>query len=63
VLGSFGTDCERFRDAPQYDFLLPPHPGKLWYECLCWPMTGEKWRELAQSALSDRRKLGAHQCG
>src|SRR5215469_210593 len=44
VLKSFGMDCEQFRVAPAYDFHQPPHEGKLWYECLGWPMSGERWR-------------------
>lgn len=47
VLESFAIDCERFRLAPAYDFRKPPHAGKLWYECLGWAMTGERWRALA----------------
>jgi N-acetylglucosamine malate deacetylase 2 len=52
VLESFGTDRERFRKASEYDFSQPPHEGKLWYECMRWPMTGERWRELATAAMS-----------
>ena len=52
VLESFGTDRERFRTAPEYDFSQPPHEGKLWYECMGWPMTGERWGELAAAAMS-----------
>ena len=48
VLSSFGTDRERFRKAPDYDFSRPPHEGKLWYECMGWAMTGEQWRVLAK---------------
>jgi N-acetylglucosamine malate deacetylase 2 len=51
VLESFGTDRERFRKAPEYDFSQPPHEGKLWYECMGWPMTGAQWRELAMAAV------------
>jgi len=47
VLESFGIDRERFRLAPAYDFQKPPHEGKLWYECLGWAMTGDRWRTLA----------------
>src|SRR6266404_5303516 len=47
LLESFGTDRERYRKAPEYDFSQSPHEGKLWYECMGWPMTGERWRELA----------------
>jgi|SRR5215472_6488839 len=50
VLKSFGMDCEQFRVAPAYDFHQPPHEGKLWYECLGWPMSGERWRALAAAA-------------
>jgi LmbE family N-acetylglucosaminyl deacetylase len=52
VLESFGTDRERFRKAPEYDFSQSPHEGKLWYECMGWPMTGARWRELATAAMS-----------
>jgi len=51
VLETFGIDSERLRPAPDYDFSQPPHQGKLWYECLGWPMTGERWRKLASQAL------------
>lgn len=55
VLASFGVERERFRPAPVYDFALPPHQGKLYYEQLGWPMTGHRWRELASDAA---RRLG-----
>lgn len=51
VLRNFQTDCERFRDAPDYDFLQPPHPGQLHYETLDWNITGEDWRSRAAQAL------------
>lgn len=50
VLESFGIDREPFRLARAYDFCRPPHEGKLWYECLGWAMTGERWRTLARAA-------------
>jgi N-acetylglucosamine malate deacetylase 2 len=50
VLASFGIDRERLRPAPDYDFQRPPHPGRLWYEQLGWPLTGAGWRELARAA-------------
>lgn len=53
VLENFGIHAERLRPAPDYDFSRPPHHGKLWYECLGWPMTGERWRELASRALRE----------
>lgn len=50
VLASFGIDRERLRPAPDYDFQRPPHPGRLWYEQMGWPLSGERWRELARTA-------------
>jgi LmbE family N-acetylglucosaminyl deacetylase len=52
VLEGFSLDPERLRPAPRYDFTRPPHEGKLWYECLRWAMTGDRWRQLAASALA-----------
>jgi N-acetylglucosamine malate deacetylase 2 len=42
---------ERFRQAPGYDFLLPPHSGKLHYEHFDWGITGKQWRALASEAM------------
>ena len=53
VLAGFSLGPERLRPAPAYDFTSAPCPGKLWYETLGWPMTGERWREIAASALAD----------
>jgi N-acetylglucosamine malate deacetylase 2 len=50
VLKNFPIIAERLRIAPAYDFSRPPHPGKLWYEGMGWPMTGARWRELASAA-------------
>lgn len=44
---------ERFRVAPQYDFVHPPHQGKLWYENFQWGVDGAKWREMASQTLSE----------
>jgi LmbE family N-acetylglucosaminyl deacetylase len=52
VLDNFAVDRERLRVAPEYNFTEPPHSGKLWYECMGWPMTGARWRELASAAVS-----------
>lgn len=52
VLENFPIDRERLRLAPEYNFSEPPHSGKLWYECMGWPMTGAHWRELATAALA-----------
>jgi N-acetylglucosamine malate deacetylase 2 len=50
ILENFPIAAERLRVAPVHDFSRPPHDGKLWYECIKWPMTGERWRELAACA-------------
>lgn len=46
---------ERFRRAPAYDILQPPHEGPLHYERQPWGMSGERFRMLAGQAL---RELG-----
>jgi len=51
VLEWFEIAEERFRDAPEYDFTQPPHPGTLHYESLNWGISGEMWRNAAQQAL------------
>jgi LmbE family N-acetylglucosaminyl deacetylase len=51
LLTGFGIEVERFREAPDYDFARPPHPGELYYERLGWGITGALWRREAQSAL------------
>ena len=55
VLCAFPALIERFRRAPVYDFTLPPHPGRLYYERFAWSMSGKSWRALARRALM---KLG-----
>jgi LmbE family N-acetylglucosaminyl deacetylase len=50
TLSLFRTDRERFRLAPAYDFLHPPHPGQLYYEKYPWRMTASLWTELARKA-------------
>ena len=51
LLTPFDTEVERFREAPNYHFLQPPHPGELHYERLGWGITGELWRRHARTAL------------
>ncbi len=51
LLAGFASEVERFREAPDYDFLRPPHLGELHYERLGWGITGEIWRRHAQGAL------------
>ena len=60
VLENFPIDCERLRLAPDYNFGEPPHPGKVWYECMGWPMSGAHWRELATSALASLQEHSCH---
>jgi LmbE family N-acetylglucosaminyl deacetylase len=60
VLENFPLLSEKLRIAPEYDFSQPPHEGKLWYECMAWPMSSARWRELASAACS--RTLGCS-CG
>jgi LmbE family N-acetylglucosaminyl deacetylase len=52
VLRNFPLVHEKFRVAPRYDFTMPPHPGKLFYEHFNWGMTGPRFRELAREALN-----------
>ena len=42
---------ESFRPAPCYDFLAPPHSGRLMYEHRRRAWTGTHWRRLARAAL------------
>jgi hypothetical protein len=51
LLAAFGTEIERFREAPDYDFTQPPHQGELHYERLGWNITGALWRRYARAAL------------
>lgn len=52
TLTEFPLDAERFRIAPVYDFLEPPHPGPLAYETFMWRMDGAGWRRAAGRALN-----------
>jgi N-acetylglucosamine malate deacetylase 2 len=54
----FRVDVERFRPAPRYDFLRPPHAGPLFYEQHAWGMTGSRFRELAAQALEQLQLEG-----
>ena len=43
--------AERFRPAPDYDFRVPPHAGRLLYEAQDWVRCdGAQWRALAEEA-------------
>lgn len=52
VLNQFTTADERLRAAPRYDFLEPPHPGRLWYENFPWGCDGRTWRDKAAEAVA-----------
>ena len=52
IVDEFPRDAERFRMAPFYDFLGPPHPGPLGYETYLWRMDGPRWRRAAGRALN-----------
>jgi LmbE family N-acetylglucosaminyl deacetylase len=52
IVSGFPLDAERFRAAPAYDFLEPPHPGTLAYETFLWRMDGAGWRRKAGRALN-----------
>lgn len=52
VLSAFPVGTERLRQAPQYDFTQPPHPGRLYYENFPWGMSGERFRSLAAEAIA-----------
>jgi LmbE family N-acetylglucosaminyl deacetylase len=52
VLRWFPLDRERFRGAPAYDFLAPPHPWRPFYERFVTGLDGAGWRALAAEALA-----------
>ena len=51
-LSLFDVEHERFRLAPAYDFLRPPHDGVLRYELQARGWNGERWRVLAREAVT-----------
>jgi LmbE family N-acetylglucosaminyl deacetylase len=51
VFERFSLDREVWRAAPVYDFLLPPHPGTLYYETRDLGFTYLQWRECAERFL------------
>jgi LmbE family N-acetylglucosaminyl deacetylase len=62
LLDGFAVETESFREAPQYNFTQPPHPGELHYERLGWKINGALWRQQARLAL-DRLDLAACRSG
>lgn len=55
VLTMARLECERFRVAPEYDFLVLPNHGRLLYEKYPWQMSGPQWLRNVEAAL---RELG-----
>lgn len=53
VLKNFSLNVERFRSAPRYDFLSPPHRGVLHYERFRFGIPGQTWRCAATQALAE----------
>ena len=51
LLAGLAVETESFREAPQYDFTQPPHPGELHYERLGWKISGALSRYQARLAL------------
>lgn len=47
----FGDEAEPLRCAPRYDFLAPPHPGRLHYETMPFGWTGAAFRAEVGEAL------------
>jgi len=52
MLEQFPLEVERVRPAPSYDFLAPPHPGRLFYEQFDWGVDGERWRGEAAASIA-----------
>ncbi|MEK0084082.1 PIG-L deacetylase family protein [Benzoatithermus flavus] len=52
LLRQFPLDRERFRAAPSYDFLAPPHPWRPFYERFVTGLDGASWRAIAAEALA-----------
>jgi LmbE family N-acetylglucosaminyl deacetylase len=55
VLRDMPVRAERFRPAPEYDFLTAPHAGRLRYERYPLGLKGKQWRQLAADALKSLR--------
>lgn len=51
VFEDYLPDAERWRDAPTYDFIRPPPPGRALYDRFGWTITSERWRERARALL------------
>jgi LmbE family N-acetylglucosaminyl deacetylase len=51
MLEWFPIALERIRRAPAYDYLRPPHAGRLFYEDQDWGWNGTEWRRFALGAF------------
>ena len=51
VFGGWRPAQERWRDAPAYDFAVPP-PGRALYDGFGWTLTAARWCELAARDLA-----------
>jgi N-acetylglucosamine malate deacetylase 2 len=54
IIASFEPASEAYREAPRYDFTLPPPPGRALYDEWGWPITSEIWRDEARRVLCER---------
>lgn len=62
VLAQFRLDTERFRIAPSYDFLQPPHRRPVLYDEHPWGMTSERFCHLAREAQDRLQQEGLAGC-
>lgn len=52
VFEDWRPTMERWRTAPDHDFTRPPPPGDCLYDRFGWAITGDRWRELARTAIA-----------
>lgn len=55
LMDRFSMTQELFRLAPEYDFLQPPHAGKLYYETRDLSWTYSRWRAIVEPVLSSNK--------
>jgi hypothetical protein len=56
MLRNFPVDAERFRRAPDYDFMRPAPPPGAWYDARGWPIDSRAWLKLARRSLRSIRR-------
>lgn len=61
VIARFDPDIERFRPAPDYDFLQPPAPAVALYDLFGWRMNSGLWHGHANAVLQGTAEQPA--CG